>query len=64
LVWLSRFGLSSSRKVLAIETADSEWTIPQLTLGWHEQDVHVIDVDLGRSGATLDGRYSQQGPAW
>ncbi|HET7288180.1 MAG TPA: recombinase family protein, partial [Pyrinomonadaceae bacterium] len=31
-----------------------------LTLGWHEQDVHVIDVDLGRSGATLDGRVGYQ----
>ena len=31
-----------------------------ITLGWHEQDVHVIDVDLGRSGATLDGRVGYQ----
>lgn len=29
-IWLSRFGLSSKRKPLAIETADSEWTIPQI----------------------------------
>ena len=29
-IWLSRFGLSSSRKAPAIETAGSEWTIPQI----------------------------------
>lgn len=31
-----------------------------MTLGWHEQGVHVIDADLGRSGATLDGRLGYQ----
>jgi DNA invertase Pin-like site-specific DNA recombinase len=31
-----------------------------LTLGWHEQDVHVIDTDLGRSGATTEGRTGYQ----
>ena len=25
-------------------------------LGWHEQDTHVIDTDLGRSGATIEQR--------
>jgi len=29
-------------------------------LGWHEQDIHVIDVDLGRSGTTLEGRVGYQ----
>ena len=28
-----------------------------ITLGWHEQDVHVIDVDLGRSGAITEGDH-------
>lgn len=27
-----------------------------ITLGWHESDIDVIDTDLGRSGATIDGR--------
>ena len=31
-----------------------------MTLGWHERDVHVIDADLGRSGATIDGRFGYQ----
>ena len=31
-----------------------------IMLGWHEQDVHVIDIDLGRSGATTDGRVGYQ----
>ena len=31
-----------------------------LTLGWHEQDIHVIDTDLGRSGATTEGRAGYQ----
>lgn len=31
-----------------------------VALGWHDQDVHVIDIDLGRSGATLDGRVGYQ----
>ena len=30
------------------------------TLGWHEQDIQVIDADLGRSGATTDGRAGFQ----
>jgi DNA invertase Pin-like site-specific DNA recombinase len=30
------------------------------TLGWHEQDIHVIDTDLGRSGATTEGRAGYQ----
>ena len=29
-------------------------------LGWHKQDVQTIDVDLGRSGATTDGRVGYQ----
>ena len=29
-------------------------------LGWHEQDIQVIDADLGRSGATTDGRAGYQ----
>jgi hypothetical protein len=29
-------------------------------LGWHEQDVQTIDVDLGRSGATTDSRVGYQ----
>jgi DNA invertase Pin-like site-specific DNA recombinase len=29
-------------------------------LGWHEQDIQVIDTDLGRSGATTDGRAGYQ----
>ena len=28
--------------------------------GWHEQDTHVIDSDLGRSGATVDQREGFQ----
>lgn len=31
------------------------------TLGWHTQDIQVIDADLGRSGATTDGRAGYQG---
>jgi DNA invertase Pin-like site-specific DNA recombinase len=31
-----------------------------ILLGWHEHDVQVIDVDLGRSGATTDGRVGFQ----
>lgn len=30
------------------------------TLGWHPQDIQVIDADLGRSGATTDGREGYQ----
>ncbi len=26
------------------------------TLGWHAHDIQVIDTDLGRSAATIDGR--------
>jgi DNA invertase Pin-like site-specific DNA recombinase len=29
-------------------------------LGWHEQDIQVIDADLGRSGATIEGRVGYQ----
>jgi DNA invertase Pin-like site-specific DNA recombinase len=29
-------------------------------LGWHEQDIQVIDTDLGRSGATTEGRAGYQ----
>jgi len=29
-------------------------------LGWHEQDIRVIDTDLGRSGATIEGRVGYQ----
>ncbi len=31
-----------------------------ILLGWHENDVDVIDADLGRSGATTDGREGFQ----
>lgn len=31
-----------------------------ILLGWHENDVDVIDADLGRSGATTDGRAGFQ----
>lgn len=31
-----------------------------ITLGWHEQDIRVIDTDLGRSGATTEGRAGYQ----
>jgi DNA invertase Pin-like site-specific DNA recombinase len=30
------------------------------TLGWHAQDTHVIDADLGRSGTTVDEREGFQ----
>lgn len=30
------------------------------TFGWHKQDIQVIDADLGRSGATTDGRAGFQ----
>jgi len=30
------------------------------TLGWHQQDIKVIDTDLGRSGATIEGRAGYQ----
>ncbi len=30
------------------------------SLGWHEHDIHVIDDDLGRSGATTEGREGYQ----
>ena len=30
------------------------------SLGWHEQDTHVIDADLGRSGTTTDQREGFQ----
>jgi DNA invertase Pin-like site-specific DNA recombinase len=29
-------------------------------LGWHEQDVEIIDVDLGQSGTTTEGRIGFQ----
>lgn len=29
-------------------------------LGWHEQDTHVIDADLGRSGTTIEQREGFQ----
>ena len=31
-----------------------------VVLGWHQQDVKIIDADLGRSGATTDGRAGFQ----
>ena len=31
-----------------------------LQLGWHEQDVEVIDIDLGPTAATTDGRVGFQ----
>ena len=31
-----------------------------VSLEWHEQDVDVIDADLGRSGATIEGRIGFQ----
>ena len=31
-----------------------------ITLGWHDHDVEVIDADLGRSGATTEGRVGFQ----
>jgi len=31
-----------------------------IALGWHEHDVRVIDEDLGRSGATTEGRLGFQ----
>ncbi|MEO8494080.1 MAG: recombinase family protein [Planctomycetota bacterium] len=30
------------------------------SLGWHQQDTHVIDADLGRSGTTIDQREGFQ----
>jgi len=30
------------------------------SLGWQQQDVHVIDDDLGRSGASIEGREGYQ----
>lgn len=30
------------------------------TLGWHKQDIQVIDTDLGRSGTTTEGRAGYQ----
>ncbi len=30
------------------------------TLGWHKQDIQIIDADLGRSGTTTDGRAGYQ----
>lgn len=30
------------------------------TLGWHAHDIQVIDTDLGRSAATIDGREGYQ----
>ena len=32
-----------------------------VALGWHSNDINVIDDDLGRSGATTDGRLGFQG---
>jgi DNA invertase Pin-like site-specific DNA recombinase len=29
-------------------------------LGWHEQDTHIVDADLGRSGTTVDQREGFQ----
>ncbi len=29
-------------------------------LGWHKQDTHVIDADLGRSGTTIEQREGFQ----
>lgn len=31
-----------------------------LALGWHENDIDTIDADLGRSGATIEGRVGFQ----
>ena len=31
-----------------------------VALGWHEQSVQIIDADLGRSGATTEGRAGYQ----
>ena len=31
-----------------------------VALGWHQLDVKIIDADLGRSGATTDGRAGFQ----
>jgi DNA invertase Pin-like site-specific DNA recombinase len=31
-----------------------------ITLGWHEQDAHVVDADLGRSGTTIEQREGFQ----
>jgi DNA invertase Pin-like site-specific DNA recombinase len=31
-----------------------------VALGWHERDIQVIDTDLGRSGATTEGRAGYQ----
>ena len=30
------------------------------SLGWHKQDTHVIDADLGRSGTTIEHREGFQ----
>lgn len=31
-----------------------------VALGWHEQDAHVVDADLGRSGTTIEQREGFQ----
>lgn len=31
-----------------------------VTLRWHGRDIHIIDTDLGRSGATTEGRAGYQ----
>jgi DNA invertase Pin-like site-specific DNA recombinase len=31
-----------------------------IALGWHEQDTHVVDADLGRSGTTIEQREGFQ----
>ncbi|MEO8498871.1 MAG: recombinase family protein [Planctomycetota bacterium] len=36
------------------------WRERATSLGWHQQDTHVIDADLGRSGTTINERQGFQ----
>ena len=53
---------SPSQVVTNLESQRMQYALREraVALGWHEHDVDVVDVDLGRSGATIEGRSGFQ----
>jgi DNA invertase Pin-like site-specific DNA recombinase len=50
---------SSANQVLTnLESQRMQYALRDraITLGWHESEIDVIDTDLGRSGASIEGR--------
>jgi len=53
---------SPNQVVTNLESQRMQYALREraVALGWHQQDVKIIDADLGRSGATTEGRAGFQ----